>query len=172
MEEDGREGKKKGEKRRKVNSIKKDKRWGDNERGREGKGRERDMTKITKRKKGIEEERGDEGKDGEGKKTRKLFCFVYRSYFLSWQVVIAGVAGTSYQGDIAIDDVSFSSDCVVGGTIPGAFSLSCYYWSYFFYFVTLLLFSCVFLYLVIHSSVCSLYIIVYIIEIKNRINFH
>ena len=69
-----------------MNSIKKDKRWGDNERGREGKGRERDMTKITKRKKGIEEERGDEGKDGEGKKTRKFVLLCLQILFL----VLAG----------------------------------------------------------------------------------
>ena len=35
------------------------------------------------------------------------------------QVIFEGVAGTSYKGDIAIDDVSFSPECVVGGTIPG-----------------------------------------------------
>ena len=89
MEEDGREGKKKGEKRRKVNSIKKDKRWGDNERGREGKGRERDTTKITKRKKGIEEERGDEGKDGRRwgrKKDKEVVLLCLQILFL----VLAG----------------------------------------------------------------------------------
>lgn len=55
MEEDGREGKKKGEKRRKVDSIKKDKRWGDNERGREGKGKRYDQDNK-------EEERNRRGK--------------------------------------------------------------------------------------------------------------
>ena len=32
-----------------------------------------------------------------------------------FQVVISGVAGTSFQGDIAIDDVAFTSDCFAVG---------------------------------------------------------
>lgn len=45
------------------------------------------------------------------------------------QVVFEAVVGTSYQGDIAIDDISFTSQCVVGGTIPGEY-LTCVFFTY------------------------------------------
>ena len=42
-------------------------------------------------------------------------------YRIVWfhQVIFEAVVGTSYQGDIAIDDISFTPQCLVGGTIPG-----------------------------------------------------
>ena len=42
------------------------------------------------------------------------------TYFVHFsQVIFEAVVGTSYQGDIAIDDISFTETCIVGGTIPG-----------------------------------------------------
>ncbi|RDD40324.1 MAM and LDL-receptor class A domain-containing protein 2 [Trichoplax sp. H2] len=36
-----------------------------------------------------------------------------------YQIVITGVVGSSFQGDIAIDDISFTPGCQFGGSIPG-----------------------------------------------------
>ena len=42
-------------------------------------------------------------------------------YRIVWfhQVIFEAVVGTSYRGDIAIDDISFTPQCLVGGTTPG-----------------------------------------------------
>ncbi|XP_071956934.1 MAM and LDL-receptor class A domain-containing protein 2-like [Antedon mediterranea] len=42
------------------------------------------------------------------------------SYGEAFEIVIQGQKGTGNQGDIAIDDTSFTTDCVTGGSIPGS----------------------------------------------------
>lgn len=43
---------------------------------------------------------------------------------VGYQVVITGKVGPSFQGDIAIDDTSFTPGCKFGGVIPGAPTVS------------------------------------------------
>ncbi|XP_033104873.1 MAM and LDL-receptor class A domain-containing protein 2-like [Anneissia japonica] len=39
---------------------------------------------------------------------------------VAFEIVLEGVKGSGNQGDIAIDDVSFTTDCITGGEVPGS----------------------------------------------------